>query len=174
MSKFIAPLSNDWITLSPFITSSELSKPEDWGKLVETGETGETVGFGKTGEFVDIVPAQQKHGDWWYKGTADAVYQNVDIIEEAGPERVLILAGDHVYKMDYGPMVGFHAETKADLTVGVVQVPRKEATGFGVMTIDEDCGRTGAGQKPIRIDQWMPSCFNHLNVVKTRILHGPG
>ncbi|MFQ5609380.1 MAG: sugar phosphate nucleotidyltransferase, partial [Woeseiaceae bacterium] len=60
---------------------------------------------GELGEFVEIVPAQQKHGEWWYRGTADAVYQNFDIIEEHNPELVLVLAGDHVYKMDYGPMV---------------------------------------------------------------------
>lgn len=93
---------------------------------------------GELGEFVEIVPAQQKHGEWWYRGTADAVYQNYDIIEDHNPELVLVLAGDHVYKMDYGPMVAFHAQREADVTVGVVQVPVREATEFGVMTIDKE------------------------------------
>jgi len=93
---------------------------------------------GELGEFVEIVPAQQKHGEWWYRGTADAVYQNYDIIEEHNPDLVLVLAGDHVYKMDYGPMVAFHAQREADVTVGVVQVPVREATEFGVMTIDDE------------------------------------
>jgi glucose-1-phosphate adenylyltransferase len=93
---------------------------------------------GELGEFVEIVPAQQKHGEWWYRGTADAVYQNYDIIEEHNPDLVLVLAGDHIYKMDYGPMVAFHAQREADVTVGVVQVPVEEATEFGVMTIDEE------------------------------------
>lgn len=103
---------------------------------------------GEFGEFIDIVPAQQQHGDWWYRGTADAVYQNSDMIEEAAPELVLILAGDHVYKMDYGPMVAFHAENDADLTVGVVQVPRAEASEFGVMTIDDDSRIVRFAEKP--------------------------
>lgn len=93
---------------------------------------------GELGEFVEIVPAQQQHGEWWYRGTADAVYQNFNIIDEHSPELVLILAGDHVYKMDYGPMVAFHAQRKADVTVGVVQVPVSQASEFGVMTVDKN------------------------------------
>jgi len=103
---------------------------------------------GEFSEFIDIVPAQQKHGDWWYRGTADAVYQNADIIEEAAPDLVLVLAGDHVYKMDYGPMVAFHVECNADVTVGVVQVPLEEAKGFGVMTIDKHAKIVRFTEKP--------------------------
>ncbi|MDJ0928372.1 MAG: glucose-1-phosphate adenylyltransferase [Gammaproteobacteria bacterium] len=101
---------------------------------------------GELGEFVDIVPAQQQRGEWWYRGTADAVYQNLEIIDEFGPERVLVLAGDHVYKMDYGPMIAYHVENKATITVGVVQVPVRQATSYGVMTVDES-------QRIIRFDE---------------------
>jgi len=103
---------------------------------------------GELGEFVDIVPAQQKHGEWWYRGTADAVYQNFDIIDEHGPELVLVLAGDHVYKMDYGPMVAFHAQRNADVTIGVVRVPVEEATEFDVMTIDDESRIVRFSEKP--------------------------
>ena len=103
---------------------------------------------GEFSEFVEIVPAQQQHGEWWYRGTADAVYQNFDIIEEHNPEIVVVLAGDHVYKMDYGPMVAFHAQRQADVTVGVVQVPVEEATEFGVMTVDEEHRIVRFNEKP--------------------------
>jgi glucose-1-phosphate adenylyltransferase len=103
---------------------------------------------GELGEFVDIVPAQQKHGEWWYRGTADAVYQNFDIIDEHNPDLVLVLAGDHIYKMDYGPMVAFHAQRDADVTVGVVQVPIEQASEFGVMTIDDESRIVRFMEKP--------------------------
>jgi len=92
---------------------------------------------GEFGEFIQIVPAQQQMGEYWYLGTADSVYQNLDLVREHRPEYVIILAGDHIYKMDYGPMIAFHADNKADITVGVVQVPLADATGFGVMTVDD-------------------------------------
>jgi len=91
---------------------------------------------GELGEFVQLVPAQQKLGELWYRGTADSVYQNLDIIEAHEPELVLVLAGDHVYKMDYGPMIAFHVERAADITVGMVQVPLSEAHEFGIATVD--------------------------------------
>jgi glucose-1-phosphate adenylyltransferase len=92
---------------------------------------------GELGEFIQLVPAQQQTGESWYKGTADSVYQNLSLIRQHSPEHVMILAGDHIYKMDYGPMIAFHTENKADITVGVVQVPVAKATGFGVMTVDD-------------------------------------
>ena len=89
-------------------------------------------------ESFDILPASQRVSETqWYLGTADAVTQNMDIIESYGPEYLIILAGDHVYKMDYGVMLAQHVETDADVTVGCLEVPRMEATGFGVMHIDE-------------------------------------
>jgi glucose-1-phosphate adenylyltransferase len=89
------------------------------------------------GEFVEVLPASQRTTGNWYVGTADAVYQNLDIIRTHQPELVLILAGDHVYKMDYGAMLAFHAESGADMTVGCVEVSLEEARGFGVMAVDE-------------------------------------
>ncbi len=92
---------------------------------------------GEFGEFIEIIPAQQQLGQFWYRGTADAVYQNLDIIRLHRPRHILVLAGDHIYKMDYGPMIAYHVENKADITVGVVEVPKAQAAGaFGVMTVD--------------------------------------
>ncbi|TPW29925.1 glucose-1-phosphate adenylyltransferase [Pararhizobium mangrovi] len=89
-------------------------------------------------ESFDILPASQRVSETqWYEGTADAVYQNSDIIESYGPEYMVILAGDHVYKMDYEVMLQRHVDSGADVTVGCLEVPRMEATGFGVMHVDE-------------------------------------
>ncbi len=92
---------------------------------------------GELGEFIDLLPAQQRLNDCWYLGTADAVYQNLDILRFYAPEYVLILAGDHVYKMDYGAMLAYHVDSQADLTVGCVEVPLKDASAFGVMHVDD-------------------------------------
>ncbi len=89
-------------------------------------------------ESFDILPASQRVSEtMWYEGTADAVYQNIDIIESYAPEYIVILAGDHIYKMDYEVMLQQHVSQGADVTVGCLEVPRLEATGFGVMAIDE-------------------------------------
>ena len=88
-------------------------------------------------ESFDILPASQRVSETeWYAGTADAVYQNIDIIESYNPDHIIILAGDHVYKMDYEPMLQMHDERQADVTVGCIEVPRAEASGFGVMAVD--------------------------------------
>lgn len=93
---------------------------------------------GEFNEFIDLMPAQQRMDDAeWYKGTADAVFQNVDIIRHYGPEFVLVLAGDHIYKMDYGEMLASHAASAADLTIACLEVPIEEAKSFGVMSVDE-------------------------------------
>ena len=104
---------------------------------------------GEFGEFIQIIPAQQQMGEHWYLGTADCIYQNINEIKEHMPEHVLILAGDHIYKMDYGPMIAAHMENKADITVGVIQVPLHEATGFGVMSIDETNRVKKFAEKPV-------------------------
>ena len=92
---------------------------------------------GEFGEYVDLMPAQQRHGeDSWYKGTADAIYQNIDILRTRKPKHILILAGDHIYKMDYGAMLADHIEKNADLTIGCLEVSLEEATAFGVMDVD--------------------------------------
>jgi len=92
---------------------------------------------GRFSEFVDVMPAQQQVEDNWYQGTADAVFQNLDAIRYNHPEYVLILSGDHVYKMDYGRLLAFHARNNADLTVACIEVPLEEASSFGVMGVDE-------------------------------------
>jgi glucose-1-phosphate adenylyltransferase len=93
---------------------------------------------GEFGEFVELLPAQQRIQSSWYAGTADAIYQNLDIIRIHNPEYVLILAGDHIYKMDYGPMIAQHVENGADMTVGCLEVDLQAARAFGVMTTDEE------------------------------------
>ena len=88
-------------------------------------------------ESFDILPASQRVSETaWYAGTADAVYQNIDIIESYGPDHIIILAGDHIYKMDYEPMLQMHHERQADVTVGCIEVPRPEGCAFGVMAVD--------------------------------------
>jgi len=90
-------------------------------------------------EFLDILPASQQGGDdQWYAGTADAVTQNIEIMRSYGPKYVLILAGDHIYKQDYSLMIEQHVESGADVTVGCVEVPRGEASAFGVMHVDDN------------------------------------
>lgn len=92
---------------------------------------------GEFNEFVEIWPAQKRVAEDWYKGTADAVYQNLDIVRNIGAEYVLILAGDHIYKMDYGQMLACHVKNKADMTVACINVPIEDAKGFGVIGVDE-------------------------------------
>ncbi len=91
---------------------------------------------GEFGEFVELLPAQQRIENSWYAGTADAVYQNLDILRMHDPEYVLLLAGDHIYKMDYGAMIARHVESGADMTIGCLEVDLETAKGFGVMAVD--------------------------------------
>lgn len=100
------------------------------------------------GEFIDIVPPQQRIDDNWYQGTADAVYQNIYAIEREQPSHVVILAGDHIYKMNYHSMVKFHQESGADLTIGALRVSREEARQFGVMAIDGESRVIEFAEKP--------------------------
>ena len=100
-------------------------------------------------EFIDVLPASQRGGtESWYKGTADAVTQNIDIVDSYGVDYVIILAGDHIYKMDYEIMLRQHVESKADVTVGCLTVPREEATAFGVMATDKAGQITSFLEKP--------------------------
>ena len=100
-------------------------------------------------EFVEVLPASQRIDNEWYRGTADAVYQNLDIIQTHNPEYVLILSGDHVYKMDYGAMLAFHAEKQADLTISCIEVAVNEAANnFGVIEIDANNRVIGFVEKP--------------------------
>src|ERR1700743_2769298 len=100
-------------------------------------------------ESFDILPASQRVSETqWYEGTADAVFQNIDIIESHGPEYMVILAGDHIYKMDYELMLRQHVDQDADVTVACLEVPRPSATAFGVMMVDMDGSITDFIEKP--------------------------
>jgi glucose-1-phosphate adenylyltransferase len=88
------------------------------------------------GEYIEVLPPQQRIDEHWYKGTADAIYQNIYSIEKEEPRYLLILAGDHIYKMDYGEMLRLHLERGADLTIGCIPVPLKDGSSFGVMQVD--------------------------------------
>jgi glucose-1-phosphate adenylyltransferase len=103
---------------------------------------------GRFGEFIELLPAQQRITADWYKGTADAVYQNLDILREHDARLVLVLAGDHVYKMDYSRMIEEHVARRADMTIGCVEVPLGEATQLGVMQVDAEFRIVGFQEKP--------------------------
>jgi glucose-1-phosphate adenylyltransferase len=99
-------------------------------------------------EYIEVLPPQQRIDENWYKGTADAIYQNIYTIERANPRCVLILAGDHIYKMDYGHLIRSHLEREADLTIGCIPVPRKEGVHFGIMDVDKEDHVVGFLEKP--------------------------
>lgn len=103
---------------------------------------------GEFNEYVNIIPAQQRVSEDWYKGTADAVYQNIDLLREGGAEYVLILAGDHIYKMDYGKMLATHVKNNADMTVACINVPLEDAKGFGVLAVDDSDRVIEFAEKP--------------------------
>jgi len=100
------------------------------------------------GEFIDVVPPQQRIDEQWYQGTADAVYQNIYAIELERPNHVLILAGDHIYKMNYQKMLKYHQQMNADLTIAALQVDVEQAKGFGVMQVNEHNKIVGFEEKP--------------------------
>ncbi|MBI5626488.1 MAG: glucose-1-phosphate adenylyltransferase [Nitrosomonadales bacterium] len=121
--------------------------------LIQHIQRGWSFLNGQFGEFLNLLPAQQRISeDHWYQGTADAVYQNLDIIRDANPDFVLILAGDHVYKMDYGKLLAFHVDNKADMTVACLEVPISDATAFGVMGVDEHGRVVEFAEKPSNPD----------------------
>ncbi len=119
------------------------------------------------GEFLDVVPPQQRIDEQWYQGTADAVYQNIFVIEKDRPEYVMILAGDHIYKMNYLSMIEFHREMEADLTVGALTVDVESAKQFGVIQVDAENRITGFQEKPAQ-PQTMPgddhNCFASMGI----------
>lgn len=116
--------------------------------LIQHIQQGWTFFRAELGEYVALMPAQQRMGEHWYRGTADAVYQNSDIIARSGAQFVLVLGGDHVYKMDYGEMIAFHADHGAGVTVGCRPVPRAEATDYGVMAVSDEWKVIGFAEKP--------------------------
>ncbi len=100
-------------------------------------------------EYVDLLPAQQRTSDnTWYRGTADAVYQNLDILRSERPRYIMILAGDHIYKMDYANTLAYHVDSGARCTVGCIEAPLEDAKGFGVMAVDEQKRITDFVEKP--------------------------
>lgn len=102
------------------------------------------------GEFITVVPAQQRINEHWYKGTADAIYQNIYLLQKELPEVLLILSGDHIYKMDYKKIIDFHLEKGADATIAVVEMDKRLSREFGVIEIDSDCRVIGFLEKPAR------------------------
>lgn len=102
------------------------------------------------GEFVELLPASQQHSECWYEGTANALYQNIEFIREHNPRYVLVLSGDHVYKMDYADMIAQHEQSGADMTVSCIEVPVEEAAGaFGVMCVDQSNQIIDFHEKPL-------------------------
>jgi len=100
------------------------------------------------GEFIGIIPAQQRIDEHWYQGTADAIFQNIYTLQQERPDLVLILSGDHIYKMDYRKMIAFHLEKSADLTVAAIRMDRKLSKALGVIEVDKDWRIIGFQEKP--------------------------
>ncbi len=116
--------------------------------LIQHLQRGWSFLDGRFHEFIDILPAQQQVSEDWYQGTADAVFQNLDLIRRNRPKHVLVLSGDHVYKMDYARMLAEHVERQADLSVACIDVPLAEASGFGVMHAGDDKRIAAFVEKP--------------------------
>ncbi len=114
------------------------------------------------GEFIDVVPPQQRIDEHWYQGTADAVYQNIYTLEKEHPEYVVILAGDHIYKMDYKSLVDYHKENNADLTIGALRVDTSEAKHFGIIEADGDGRIHGFEEKPQINPKTVPGDPEHV------------
>jgi len=116
--------------------------------LIQHIQRGWSFLDGRFNEFVELVPAQQQIKESWYQGTADAVFQNLSILHHHNTDHVLILGGDHVYKMDYGKLLAEHIDKQADLTVACIEVPLEEASAFGIMGVDDDWRVTSFAEKP--------------------------
>lgn len=115
---------------------------------------------GRFDEFIQLLPAQQQVQESWYKGTADAVFQNIAILRRHAPQFVLVLAGDHIYKMDYGKLLASHVTQQADMTVACVELPVAQVSGLGVMSINEEWRVTGFAEKPA-VPQPIPGRSDH-------------
>jgi glucose-1-phosphate adenylyltransferase len=118
-------------------------------------------------EFIEVLPPQKRVGEHWYLGTADAVYQNVYSIEREQPRWVIVLSGDHIYKMDYGKMLDVHIARGACLTVAAIEVPLADSRRFGVLSVDEDSRITGFQEKPptAAATPWNPNvCLGSMGI----------
>jgi glucose-1-phosphate adenylyltransferase len=120
------------------------------------------------GQYIHILPPQQRTGQSWYMGTADAIYQNIYTLEREKPERVLLLAGDHIYKMNYAEMVQYHVDKKADLTIACVNIPKATANQFGIAVVDGDNRIQGFQEKPRENPATIPgdpeTCFGSMGI----------
>ena len=120
------------------------------------------------GQYIHILPPQQRTGQSWYMGTADAIYQNIYTLEREKPERVLLLAGDHIYKMSYAAMVQYHVDKKADLTIACVNIPKASANQFGIAVVDGDNRIQGFQEKPKDNPATIPgepdTCFGSMGI----------
>lgn len=112
------------------------------------------------GEFIDVLPPQQRVGEHWYRGTADAVYQNLEAIRRTNADHVLILCGDHIYKMDYRELLDQHMASGADVTVGCIPVPLDDASSFGIMQVSQDWRIVDFQEKPAH-PKPMPDATDH-------------
>jgi glucose-1-phosphate adenylyltransferase len=112
-------------------------------------------------QFIEILPAQQRVGESWYLGTADAIYQNLYTLEIDNPDEVLVLSGDHVYKMNYYAMIDFHRQLDADMTVGVVEVDKEKSGQFGIVEVDSLDKVVGFKEKPAK-PKTIPACDNKV------------
>ncbi|MDE2259885.1 MAG: glucose-1-phosphate adenylyltransferase [Betaproteobacteria bacterium] len=124
--------------------------------LIQHIQRGWSFMHGEFNEFVEVLPAQQRIEEQWYKGTADAVFQNIDILRSHNPEFVIILAGDHIYKMDYGKMLAGHVRCQADMSIACLTVPLADATAFGVMSVNST-NRVVGFQEKLKEPTPMPS-----------------
>ena len=143
--------------------------------LVRHIHTGWDVVSRPLGEFIDVVPPQMRVSRNWYLGTADALYQNLYNIDQVSPDEVIILSGDHVYKMDYRKMLYFHRANNADLTIATVPVPLEEAHRFGVLSVDLHARVTGFQEKPCNLDGFgAHGAYAHVSmgiyIFKARVL----
>ena len=129
----------------PYLLNSYIGNGEGWDL------------DGLNGQVSLLPPYFTEEGGSWYNGTADAIYKNIDFIDEQNPEYVLILSGDHLYKMDYNDMLQYHKNTKADLTVSVINVSLEEASRFGIMSVDKDLKITKFTEKPKKPDSTLAS-----------------
>jgi glucose-1-phosphate adenylyltransferase len=116
--------------------------------LTEHIQSAWNFGGSVAGHFVTPVPAQMRAGEFWFRGTADAIYQNLNLVRESGPDIVCIFGGDHIYRMDVSQMVSFHERNRADLTVAATIIPKDQASEFGVVEVDEDWRIVGFEEKP--------------------------
>ena len=117
-------------------------------ELIRHLRGGWNIFSGALAEFIEVLPPMKRIHDDWYLGTADAVYQNIESILVQGPDLTLILAGDHIYKMDYHEMIDWHLEHRADITIATIQAPPEDASRFGITQIDHEHRITGFEEKP--------------------------